>query len=160
MQFEYAQYVTLCLIVPILVSLFSLYVLISYLMHLRTKIHQKKWFSRNLVNLLLVVTICSIFLSMNIGRLSHGGIHLIYEREFDAVDIQGNIEEIRELGRYSFPELKTEYGYGDKNGVQFLIGGVECTAPTRGDIAVGDNVTVTFLPQSGYILSISLKEEE
>lgn len=160
MQFEYAQYVRGCLIIPIFVSLFALSMLFSAVSHLIAAMIQQKVSSRDLVNFLLAVLVCSFFLYMNIGRLLHGGIHLIYERESNAVELQGNIVEIKELGRYSFPELKTEYGYGETNGVQLLIDGVECTAVTRGELVVGDNVTVIFLPQSGYILSITLNDVE
>ncbi len=158
MHFEYTQYVRGCLIIPIFVSLFALSMLISAASHFVTVIIQQKLSSRDVINLLLAVLVCVFFLCMNVGRLLHGGIHLTYERESNAVELQGEILEIKELGRYSFPELKTEYGYGETNGVQLVIDGVECTAVTRGMLEVGDNVTVTFLPQSGYILSITLND--
>ena len=158
MHFEYTQYVRGCLIIPISVSLFALSMLISTASHFVTVMIRQKLSSRYVINLLLAVLVCSFFLCMNVGRLLHGGIHLIYERESNAVELQGEILEIKELGRYSFPELKTEYGYGETNGVQFVIDGVKCTAVTRGTLEVGDNVTVTFLPQSGYILSITLND--
>ena len=158
MHLEYTQYVRGCLIIPISVSLFALSMLISTASHFVTVMIKQKLSSRDVINLLLAVLVCSFFLCMNVGRLLHGGIHLIYERESNAVELQGEILEIKELGRYSFPELKTEYGYGETNGVQFVIDGVECTAVTRGTLEVGDNVTVTFLPQSGYILSITLND--
>lgn len=158
MHFEYTQYVRGCLIIPIFVSLFALSMLISAASHFVTVITQQKLSSRDVINLLLAVLVCGFFLCMNVGRLLHGGIHLTYERESNAVELQGEILEIKELGRYSFPELKTEYGYGETNGVQLVIDGVECTAVTRGILEVGDNVTVTFLPQSGYILSITLND--
>ena len=158
MHFEYTQYVRGCLIIPIFVSLFALSMLISIASHFLTGIIQQKLSSRDVINLMLAVLVCSFFLCMNVGRLLYGGIHLTYERESNAVELQGEILEIKKLGRYSFPEFKTKYGYGETNGVQFVIDGVECTAVTRGTLEVGDNVTVTFLPKSGYILSITLND--
>lgn len=155
MQFEYTQYVNGCLIFPIVVSLFVLPVLVFAVFHLTTGIIRREISSRDIVNYLLAVLVCGFFLCMNVGRLLHGGIHLIYERETDAVELQGNILEITKLGRYSFPELESEFGHNDKNGVQISIDGVKCTAVTSGDFIVGDNVTATVLPQSGYILSIA-----
>ena len=114
--------------------------------------------SRDVINFLLVVTVCAFFLCTSVGRLLHGGIHLVYERESNVVEFQGEILEIKELGRCSFPELKSEYGHDEKNGVLFVIDGVECTAVTRGTLEVGDNVTVSYLPQSGYVLSITLND--
>ena len=159
MYFEYAQYVRGCLILPVFISLFTLCPLLSAVSHFLSVIIQRKLSSRDVVNTLIAVLMCGFFLCMNVGRLLHGGIHLIYERESHAVEFQGEILEIKELGRYSFPELKTEYGYGEKNGVLFLIDGVECTAITSGNLEVGDHVTVTYLPQSGYVLSITLNDK-
>lgn len=155
MQFEYAQYVSGCLVLPISVSLFMLPILVFAVLHLTTGIIHREISSRDVAGFLLAVLVCGFFLCMNVGRLLHGGIHLIYERESDAVEFQGNILEINELGRYSFPELESEYGHGDKNGIQILIDGVECTAIARGELAVGDNVTISYLPRSRYVLSIT-----
>jgi len=160
MNFEYTQYVRGCLIIPVFVSLFALPMIVSAVVDLITVIIHQKLSSRAVVNFLFSVLVCGFFLCMNAGRLLHGGIHLIYEKESDAVEVQGKILEIKELGRYSFPELETEYESSETNGVQFLIDGVECTAVTRGALEVGDNVTVTFLPKSGYILSIVLNDIE
>lgn len=159
MQFEYDQYVRACLVVPLSISLFMLSMLFLSGAYLITAILRRKVSSRHLVDFLLAVLVCGFFLFMNVGRLLHGGIHLIYERESDAVELQGKIVEIKELGRYSFPEIKTEYGYGETNGVRFIIDGVECTAVTKGNLAVGDDVTVIYLPRSGYILSITLNDK-
>lgn len=158
MHFEYTQYVRGCLIIPISVSLFALSMCVSAVSHLITVTIQQKSTSRDIVNFLLTMLVCSFFLCINAGRLLYGGIHLIYERESNAVEVQGEILEIRELGRCSFPKLKTEYRHNETNGVQFLIDGIECAAVTRGTLEVGDNVTVTFLPKSGYILSIVLSD--
>ena len=150
MYFEYAQYVRGCLVTPIFASLFALSVLIPSISHFVSIIIQEKSFSRDMIKFLLVVLVCGFFLSMNVGRLLHGGIYLIYESESDAVELQGEILEIKELGRYSFPKLNTEYGHSvTANGVQLVIDGIECTAVTRGTLEVGDKVTVTFLPKSG-----------
>lgn len=139
---------------PISVSLFSISILISAVSNFIGVMLQRKVCSRDVVSFMLVVIVCCFFLCMNIGRMLHGGIHLIYERESDAIELQGIIEEIEELDRFSFPELKTEYGYNETNGVKVLINGVECIAVTKGTLDIGDNVIVTFLPQSRYILSI------
>lgn len=154
MYFEYSQYVRSCLILPLFVTVFFLIILFSCIsqffgMRFHNNIH-----SIDIAKLLLTVLVCTFFLCMNIGRILHGGIHLIYERDSDAIEIQGEISNIEELGRFSFPELKTDYGYGETNGVQFTINGIKCSAALQGNLNVGDNVTVIYLPQSGYILSI------
>ena len=154
MQFAYSQYVEGCLILPLLVSLSALTVIILAIWRFVTVINRHKISTGNIINLTLAVLVCGFFLCMNFGRLFCGGIHLIYERESQAIEFTGEISEIKELGRYSFPELSNGYGYSETNGVQLTIGNVKCTAVTRGQLEVGDKVTVTFLPQSGYILMI------
>lgn len=115
----------------------------------------KKITSLDGVNLLLAISVCVFFLCMNLGRLFHGGICLIWERETDAVDVYGVITEIKDLGRFAFPNMESDYGYSDKNGVQFTIDGTKCTAISKGEFVVGDYVAVSYLPESGYVLSIS-----
>ena len=92
--------------------------------------------------------------SLNIGRLLHGGIYLITEREEDAVEISGTISSIENLSRFSFPELNKEYRSVQPNGAKIMVGDIPCVATSSGDFAVGDYVTVLYLPQSKYVLSI------
>lgn len=158
MSFEYIQYVKGCLVFPIFVSLSALALILSATLHFSTTYFQHKLLSRNAIGFLLSIIICGFFLCMNIGRILHGGIHLIYEREQDAIEIQGEITNIHELGRFSFPELESDYENGEANGVQLTIDGIRCTAITQGYLTIGDKVTVLYLPQSGYVLSIYLAE--
>ena len=158
MFFDYSQYVRGCLILPLIISLFFLVVLISCIIQLVGIRFDNRISYVDIAKMVLTVSVCVFFLCMNIGRLLHGGIHLIYEREQDAIEIHGEITNISGPGRFSFPEMKSDYGYGETNGVQFTINGIPCTAIVQGFLKVGDNVTVVYLPQSGYILSISLLE--
>ena len=158
MYFEYSQYVGGCLILPLLVSLSALGMLIGAIGHFVTVIRRQKLSFDKILNLALAVLVCGFFLCMNLGRLCYGGIHLLYERETQAITFTGEISEMKELDRYSFPELKNDYGYGETNGVELTIGNVKCAAVTAGQFEVGDEVTITYLPQSGYVLSIFLYE--
>ena len=154
MLFDYSQYLRGCLVIPLFVSLFFLHFLLSILGRFLTTFVRGTVNLKEIVSLGIAVLVCAFFLCMNVGRLLHGGVHLFYERVSDAITVQGEISAINDLGRYSFPEMKNEYGYEETNGVQFVIGEVVCTAPTNGVLDVGDYVTVTYLPQSSYILSI------
>ncbi len=80
---------------------------------------------------------------------------MLNEKETDAVEMQGYISDIRGLGRFAFPKLKSDYGYGETNGVEFTINGVQCTAIVKGSLEVGDYVSVVYLPKSGYVLFIA-----
>ena len=90
-------------------------------------------------------------LALNIGYLTFGGIYLPKEKEDDAIILQGEISEIKELSRYEFPNPTK---YHELRGIQFTVNGVECAAPIKGSLEVGDTVEVVYLPKSGYVLSI------
>lgn len=49
-------------------------------------------------------------------------------------------------------------GY-DPTGYEFTINGIQCTAPVKGSLKVGNYVSVTYLPKSGYILYIDKVEQ-
>lgn len=158
MNFEYAQYVRGCLIVPLGIVLFTLCLFIPEILHFITDLIKHSINTKSVVTFLIAVLFFGFFLCMNLGRVLHGGIHLICEKEEHAVELQGEILEIKPLGKFSFPELKTEYGYEKANGVQFIVNGIACSAPIQGSINVGDYVTIVYLPKSGYVLSINKTE--
>lgn len=154
MCFEYSQYVRGCLGIPASVAIFA-----AIMLALESASFIKHFISHNVhlcdvMKYVLLLIGCLFFLCMNVGRLIHGGIYLLKERESDAIVIQGQITEIEGLGRFAFPELKSQYGYGETNGVQVTINGIQCQMPVKGSFEVGDYVVVSYLPQSGYVLSI------
>ena len=102
---------------------------------------------------LLFILLFGFLLYINVGTILHGGIYLLNECEADAVEMQGHIEEIKDVEAYSFPNLGSEYGIGQ--GVEFTIDGIQCTAILQGSLEVGDYVSVKYLPKSGYVLYIS-----
>lgn len=159
MQFSYSQYLRACLIVPLLISIFALCVLTPPAFRLLLSIFRHKFSIQEASDFATTALILVLICGTNVGHLLNGGLHLIYEREYDAVEFQGEIAEIHSLGQFSFPRLRTEYDQGKHDGVEFIIDGTECTAPTSGTLAVGDYVTVIYLPQSGYVLSITPGEQ-
>ena len=160
MYFDHAQYVSACLIVPGLVMLFSFYMAIGEVLQFVRLIYGKRISKHDVWTFLFILLIAGFFLRMEGGVLLHGGIYLLTERLPDAIEMQGYISEIEGLGRYSFPRIKSNYGYGDTNGVEFTIDGVQCTAVLQGTLEIGDYVSVKYLPKSGYVLYISQIEDE
>ena len=155
MQFEYVQYLKGCLLLPVAISIATLALFLPPLFHFIVNIFARKMMLRDYGRFLFAILLCSIFLFINIGRLSHGGIKLINENESDAVEVSGKIIEINRLGRWAFPELNAEYNPRVPNGVQIVLdNGIVCTAITYGPFAIGDSVTMIYLPQSRYVLSI------
>ena len=154
MHFAYDDYVKGCLILPACITLLTTAFLISPLVHGIAEIRRNGFSSQIIKKLIATLLICTVFLSLNIGRLLHGGIYLITEREEDAVEIRGTISSIENLSRFSFPELNKEYRSVQPNGAKIVVGDIPCVATSSGDFAVGDYVTVLYLPQSKYVLSI------
>lgn len=141
---------------PIVICSFWVMSLISVVVHLvKSGLATQKAISR----FIIVLLFSAFFLPMYAGILCHGGIHLMYEKEADAISMQGNITEIAGLGMFSFPRLDSDYGYGDTHGVQFVINGEVCCAPTKGSLNTGDYVEILYLPNSKYILSIQKSVE-
>lgn len=160
MQFDYSIYYRGCFVLPSSIALFSLGVIILATVNYIGRVCTHKVALKDTLGYIFILSILSFFIIMNVGRLIHGGMYLKNEKESDAVEMQGEIANIEGLGRFSFPELKSAYGYGDTNGVQFTINGIQCKASVKGDLEVGDYVTVVYLPKSGYILSISEIEDK
>lgn len=155
MQFEYTQYLKGCLLLPAAISIATLALFLPPLFRFIVNILTRKMMLRDYGRFLFTIALCSFFLCMNIGRLSHGGLKLINENESDAVEVSGRIIEIIELGRCSFPELNSEHNPRVSNGVQIVLdSGIVCTAITYGPFVIGDNVTIIYMPQSRYVLSI------
>lgn len=82
----------------------------------------------------------------------HGGIQLVFDRPSKAVTVEGTIQDIDALNalegvRYSSND-EMSYGY------TYTIDGVTCTGMAKGTLEVGDAVIATYLPKSGFVLSI------
>lgn len=101
--------------------------------------------------LLLILMIVVAVILCNILISGHGYC-LIGERASDAVTAEGTIEQIQPLSIFSSPKY-TASGESS-NGYAITIDGTTCTSMALGTLEVGDQVTVTYMPNSGYILSI------
>ena len=100
--------------------------------------------------------------------LATGGIHLVYERPEDVVEIVGIVEEIetdktlfdsRIINTFTLwgsdPLLATRWN-GKKQSAHawFTVNGEVYSSILQGDIAVGDAVSMSCLPRSRYVLSV------
>lgn len=158
MYFDYDQYVRGCLIVSVFGTMFSLFIFIASTLRFVLSLKKQSLYEK--VIFLLAILVSVFFLRMDGGILLHGGIHLLTERESDAIEMQGYISEIERLDRYSFPNLDSEYKQDEVNGAEFTIDGIQCKAIAKGNLEVGDYVTVKYLPKSGFVLHISKLDEE
>ena len=103
---------------------------------------------RVIILLLVMLAVAVIMISI----LLQGGIHLLYERPGSAITVEGTIGEIDRLNAFQ----NTRYIFQDESssGYRFTVDGVTCTGIARGTLNVGDEATITYLPKSGFILSI------
>ena len=155
MHFSYNDYKTFCYGAPLFgVVAFSIVVL-THGIWLACVAWTRKWnWRKNGLHLLLLIALGGLVCVLT-RYLLNGGIYLRDEKETNAVEIQGEISDIKGLGDFTFPVVKGNYLYEEKNGYEFTIDGVRCKGVNKGSLEVGDYVTVRYLPKSGYILYIA-----
>ena len=155
MQFLYHQYLMTSLIFPLFIIGIALVGIIPELFQMNYAIfHNHTYQSMHFVRTLSVLLISGFFICIGTSRLMYGGIHLIYERESDAVVVHGQIESIEELDILAFPSLNCKYTEGNTHGIQITINGIHYTAIEKGTLESGDSVVIKYLPKSRYILHI------
>lgn len=155
MQFPYDQYLRTSLLFPLFMIGLALVGLIPGLVHIiYVVLHNQTRQAVNFVRFFSLLFLSFAFFCVGAGRLMHGGIHLLYERESDAIFVQGETEKIDHLNMLTFPNLDCTYTDGNTHGVHITLNGVCYTAIEKGTLKIGDNVIIEYLPQSGYILNI------
>lgn len=159
MKFDYDLYLSGCLIFPIFVTVIAVPGLISCVKKVLGIVIEQRESRGNLDGFLIGIIISCVCCALSIGPLLSGGLCLLVERESDAIEIQGEITQIREMPRIIFPALTNDYD-SEKVGVRIVVDDEEYILPTRGTLQVGDYATVRYLPQSGYVLHISSEPHE
>ena len=154
MSFEYSRYVRTCLVVPAIAIIPSIYMLIACIYYIIRVLLKNKLTMEIFSKCILGMFTGGFFLWLDGRQLFfHGGIHLLYEKETDVMEIHGNITEMVELDKFYFPVLKSSDG--NSNGIEFTVNNVQCKAIEKGSLEIGDYVIVKYLPKSGYILYIA-----
>lgn len=160
MQFAYVDYYRRCFADPMCTTIFFviwlLIVSIPFFKSLLSREAGVKEIGHYAVGFLIGVYI----LSIGIGRLANGGIHLLYEKEADAVSVCGRMEQIEALNRFSFAQVgDMEYTQQGVYGIRVTIDGSRYTVIGLGDLQVGDTVRIVYLPESRYVLEIDKIDE-
>lgn len=137
--------------------LFSACAILAIIFNVRYLLKEKKRKAAPICALCVAVLI----LALGLGPLLNGGFSLLSEKEVEAIEITGTIEDMQPVNYFTIPIFRGEscdYGPTDKwyeaSGVEFTINGVKCKCKRKGDLQIGDEVTVKYLSKSGYILSI------
>lgn len=152
MTFAYQDYLFNNLLIPVLAVVFICIPLFQMVGRvIRQLVHgERPEFGDAKSKLLLILMV--VILVIIISTLFRGSIHLIYERPGDAVTIEGTIENIDKLS--SFEGVRYTSNGETTFGYQYTVDGTVCTGMALGSLEVGDEVTVTYLPNSGYVLEI------
>lgn len=155
MTFEYNAYLRSNTIIPICILLAIVILTTWEIIGTSVKLNQKKADKyKGLRSFIMCMGICLCFMPMNVQTLFNGGIHLVYERESDAVTQTFVIEKIYEPSE-EYPNFKHDHKYG----ADITMDGEIYFAVEAGDFKPGDTVTVTYLPKSKVILSIYYSED-
>ena len=81
-----------------------------------------------------------------------GGLHLITERQKDAVTVEGTLELVEPHSIWT--GIRYTSNGESSSGYKYVVNGQTLTGMARGTLEAGDEVTVTYLPKSGFVLSI------
>ena len=167
MSFSYNDYQFHCLILPASILLFSAVVFIAASIWSIRDIVRKGPTAEKVLTLLFFLFIAGAFIRIDGdgGRLLNGGLYLLREKAAEAVTYEGIIEGISLYEQTQFPNISSQYReYRDENGengygYEIVVDKRTLKAPQIGTLNVGDRVSVTCLPKSGYILSIEKTTE-
>ena len=160
MSFEYEMYFHQNFRWPIISLVFGLTCLIIAVIQVVYKLlahkFQKniKYIGKEIIITLFILSIVTYTLIIYGRILLRGGMYLSEEKESDAVERIGVIEERLVNDSYVGYKYNTEYirnGWGET----VKIDGISYHIVTCGDFDVGDTVVISCLPKSKIILEIN-----
>lgn len=153
MTFSYFDYLISNLVLPVFALAFIAFPVCRLVIQVIRQVKNSESVSFGEASTVLVF-ILMLVVAVILGNIlfRSGGFYLITERPGDAVTTQGTIEEIQPLGIFESPKYMSN---GESsNGYAITIDGISCTTMAQGMLEVGDEVAVTYLPNSGFVLSI------
>ena len=107
------------------------------------------WDGQSIVFFVAMVVI-GVLLARNL--VTGGGLHLITERPKAAVTVEGTLESLKPNSIWTGVRY-TSNGEAS-SGYEYTIDSMTLTGMAKGTLEPGDEVTVTYLPKSGFVLSI------
>jgi len=103
-------------------------------------------------SVLFFVAMVAVGVLLAKNLITGGGVHLVYERPKAAVTVEGTLDTVNPLSAWSGIRYMA---YGESSsGYEYTIGDLTLTGMAKGTLEPGDDVTVTYLPKSGFVLSI------
>ena len=154
MTYEYNIYYRQNCIIPIILILFIGLLMVKIGWNLFKKFSTINFYQcvkENIPQCIFLIG-CLFLIAINSIHLFRGGIYLLTEKESDVININGTIEETIEIDFLTGSKYNVENNHG--RGEAIVINGTRYYLTTYGDLKVGDNVSITVLPKSKFILEI------
>ncbi len=107
------------------------------------------WDAQSLIMFLVMILIGGLIV---VNLITGGGIHLITERPKAAVTVEGTLESVKANSVWS--GVRYSANGESSSGYEYTVDGVTLTGMAKGTLEPGDEVVVTYLPKSGFVLSI------
>lgn len=153
MTFAYSVYFRQNCLVPIFFCVFALFLILPGILYIvRVCRHKKIPDAKTAILNGIGILLCLFCLFDNGVRLARGGAFLLAEKEADAVEIAGVIEDTQEIGMIG--GCKYRIGQNHGNGEFVVIGGTKYHLMTYGELKPGDRVSAKVLPKSQFVLEI------
>ncbi len=173
MRFDYDYYRKMLFLFPLLsLVIFSVAFIIGTITitiflkkPFKNKTLNKLW-DKKIIRIMYILLMSLILIPSiirDIGNLQYG-IYLGKESPKDAIVLQGEIEEIKELKNpfvHTFKGAAREFDYEikDCNAHLITISGKQYYFMIKGELKVNDKVEIIYLPKSTIVLEVNIVEE-
>ena len=156
MTYDYNVYYRQDCIVPLLLVIFVGVIMTKNVVSLLKKCtNMNTWMviKQNTPQTIFIV-VFAFLIVVNSIHLLRGGIYLLFEKPSQAVQIVGTVEDTIEIDALTASKYDVDQNHG--RGEALVIDGEKYYLTTYGDLKVGDNVVLTVLPRSRFVLQIEI----
>ncbi len=158
-QFDYETYRVDNCFIPMGFLLFTIIALIifivGYVRYFGDRASDRS--IREITKVILGLAVILFLMMTQIIPLSRGGIYLLFEKENEAIEITGEIENTFEIPFIGGMKYDVKQNHGQGEGI--VIEGTKYYLMQYGDYREGDIVTIKVLPKSKLVLELNIAED-
>jgi hypothetical protein len=125
--------------------------IVGYVRYFRSEVSHRSYVE--IAKMIIGLAVILFLMMVQIIPLSRGGIYLLFEKENDAIEITGEIENTFEIPSVGGMKYNVKQNHGSGEGI--VIEGTKYYLMTYGDFREGDIVTIKVLPKSKLVLELS-----
>ena len=162
MKFDYKYLKNDLCIMEIIMLVIGIFIIVCYLVHIFNKLFFVNNKAKKIVICIFSLIVSSFFLIHSITHLKYG-IYLLAEKPVDALTLQGKIVEIKEIRNpftHDYKYAYRDYGVLNTHAHLITILDKQYYFMIKGDLQVGDNVEIKYLPKSTIVLEVNIIEPE